>query len=41
VIVPPVPAPAMNASTFIEEGLVRVDGVETTEAMISGPVVYS
>lgn len=41
VMVPPVPAPAMNVSTFIEEGLEDVDGVETTEAIISGPVVYS
>jgi hypothetical protein len=41
VMVPPVPAPAMNASTFIEESLEDVDGVDTTEAIISGPVVYS
>ena len=41
VIVPPVPAPPMNASTFIEEGFEVMDGVETTDAIISGPVVYS
>jgi len=41
VIVPPVPAPAMTASTFSEDGLEEVDGVDTTASMISGPVVYS
>jgi hypothetical protein len=40
-IVPPVPAPAIKASTFPEEGCDNVDGVATTEAMISGPVVSS
>jgi hypothetical protein len=41
VIVPPVPAPAIKASTFSDEGLDDVDGVETTASMISGPVVSS
>lgn len=41
VTVPPVPAPAMIASTLPEEGRLGVDGVATTASMISGPVVYS
>lgn len=40
-MVPPVPAPAMKTSTLPEEGLDWVEGVETTAAMISGPVVSS
>jgi len=40
-IVPPVPAPANNASTFPDDGCSGVDGVETTASMISGPVVSS
>lgn len=41
VMVPPVPAPAIKASTLPEEGLVAVDGVASTASMISGPVVNS
>jgi hypothetical protein len=41
VMVPPVPAPATKTSTFLDEGLSGVDGVETTASMISGPVVSS
>jgi len=41
VIVPPVPAPAINASTFWDEGLNGVDCVDTTASIISGPVVSS
>jgi len=40
-MVPPVPAPAMKASTFMDEGLDEEDGVEMTALMISGPVVCS
>lgn len=40
-MVPPVPAPATKTSTFVEEGCVGVDGVDTTASMISGPVVNS
>ena len=40
-MVPPVPAPAMKASTFMDDGLDEVDGVEMTASIISGPVVYS
>lgn len=39
--VPPVPAPATMTSTFSEDGLADVEGVETTASIISGPVVYS
>lgn len=31
----------MKASTLPDEGLVEVEGVETTVSIISGPVVYS
>ena len=41
VIVPPVPAPATNTSTFPDEGFAGVEGVATTARMISGPVVNS
>ena len=41
VIVPPVPAPITMTSTFSVEGREDVDGVETTAAIISGPVVCS
>lgn len=41
VTVPPVPAPATRTSTLPEEGLADVEGVETTDSMISGPVVSS
>lgn len=41
VIVPPVPAPATRTSTFPEDGLDDVEGVDTTASMISGPVVSS
>jgi hypothetical protein len=41
VMVPPVPAPAMKASTFMDDGLDEEDGVDVTASMISGPVVYS
>jgi hypothetical protein len=41
VIVPPVPAPATITSTFPDDGLDDVEGVDTTALMISGPVVYS
>lgn len=40
-MVPPVPALAINASTFMDDGLNEEDGVEVTVSMISGPVVYS
>lgn len=40
-MVPPVPAPATNTSTFKEDRWPGVEGVETTASMISGPVVYS
>lgn len=40
-IVPPVPAPATKASTFMDEGFDEVDGVETTASINSGPVVCS
>lgn len=40
-MVPPVPAPAIKASAFMEDGLDKDDGVEITASMISGPVVYS
>ena len=39
--VPPVPAPAMMTSTFPDEGLDGVDGVETIASMISGAVAHS
>ena len=41
VTVPPVPAPAMMASTLPDDGRSTVPGVETTASMISGPVVSS
>jgi len=41
VTVPPVPAPAIMTSTFLDEGLDEVEGVDTTASIISGPVVYS
>ena len=41
VMVPPVPAPATSASTFMDDGLDGDDGVDVTAPMISGPVVYS
>lgn len=40
-MVPPVPALAIMTSTFSDDGLAEVDGVETTASIISGPVVYS
>jgi hypothetical protein len=39
--VPPVPAPAIRASTFIEDGREVELGVASIAAMISGPVVSS
>ena len=39
--VPPVPAPPTKASTLPLEGWLVVDGVLTTDSMISGPVVNS
>ena len=39
--VPPVPAPAINASTLPEDGCAIVDGVDVTAEIISGPVVSS
>lgn len=39
--VPPVPAPAMKASTLPEDGRDEVDGVETIAEIISGPVESS
>jgi len=41
VTVPPVPAPAIMTSTFLDDGLDDVEGVDTTASIISGPVVYS
>jgi hypothetical protein len=41
VIVPPVPTPVTTTSTFPDDGLDDVEGVDTTASMISGPVVYS
>lgn len=41
VMVPPVPALAIRASTFMDDGLNEEDEVEVTASMISGPVVYS
>jgi hypothetical protein len=41
VIVPPVPAPAIKASTFSDDGLDGIDSAATTASMISGPVVSS
>ena len=41
VTVPPVPAPAMMASTLPDDGRSTVPGVDTTASMISGPVVSS
>lgn len=40
-MVPPVPAPAIRASTFIEDGREAELGVASIAAMISGPVVSS
>lgn len=40
-IVPPVPAPAMKASTRPLDGLADVEGVFVTASIISGAVVYS
>lgn len=39
--VPPVPAPAIKASTLPDDGLEDDEGVDTTASIISGPVVYS
>ena len=39
--VPPVPAAAIITSTFPDDGLDDVDGVDTTASIISGPVVNS
>jgi hypothetical protein len=41
VTVPPVPAPATMTSTFPEDGVDKVEGVDTIASIISGPVVYS
>jgi len=41
VMVPPVPALATKTSTFPDEGLDAVEGVDVTAWIISGPVVYS
>lgn len=41
VTVPPVPAPAMMASTLPDDGRSVVPGVETIASIISGPVVSS
>lgn len=41
VTVPPVPAPAMMASTLPDDGRSAVPGVDTIASMISGPVVSS
>lgn len=41
VTVPPVPAPAINASTLPDDGLDELGGVEIIASIISGPVVYS
>jgi hypothetical protein len=39
--VPPVPAPAMKASTLLDDGRDEVEGVEVMAEIISGPVVSS